>query len=240
MCKRDKSKRLCVWLRGCVLCIFLSEYESSIYSTKYINVNCSLNKRLILNNECYETAPRTWTVEKQHPRHIRGSARPEQRARSVERAIDTFWMHSIWPLDQPRKLTLSSGSVERPLMYALCTIFLCSFPSHFMAFWCVISHFLCGFTLGWSFLCVFDYFWSFYSTLVLEADHFWALECVLRDLAEFETALRHFCELTGSFGYAFSPDGSRLYFCRVLMKKSKHKMMGPGGYFHTRAISSKK
>ena len=89
-------------------------------------------------------------------------------------------------------------------------------------------------------LCVFDYFRPFYSTLVLEADHSWALECVLRDLAEFETALRHFCELTGPFGHAFSPVESRLYFCRVLMKKSKHKRMNPGGYFHTRVISSKK
>ena len=54
---------------------------------------------------------------------------------------------------------------------------------------------------------------------------------MLRDLAEFETVLRHFCELTGPFGYAFSPVGSRMYFCRVLMKKSKHKMMGPWRVF---------
>ena len=49
-CVRDKTKGYVFGL-GVVFDVFLSEYESSIYSTRYNNVNGSLNTELILNNE---------------------------------------------------------------------------------------------------------------------------------------------------------------------------------------------
>ena len=71
-----------------------------------LNDDCSLNTCLILNNEWYETTPRTWKdknnilgVLEEPLDQNRELARPSG---SVERATNSFWIHSVYPLDQPK------------------------------------------------------------------------------------------------------------------------------------------
>ena len=61
---RDKIKRLCVWLRGCVWCLLWVSMRALFIVLSIFNDNCSLNTCLLLNNEWYEIAPRTWKVKK--------------------------------------------------------------------------------------------------------------------------------------------------------------------------------
>ena len=106
-CVRDKIKGYVFGLGLCLMFFWVGIRALSIVLSIY-NDNCSLNTCLILNNEWYKTAPRTWKVENQHPRQVRGTTRPKQRVRSVERVTDNFWMHSVWPFDQPEDFARSS------------------------------------------------------------------------------------------------------------------------------------
>ena len=134
-CVRDKTKSYVFGLGVAFFMYFGVSMRALFTVLSTFNDNyCSLNTCLILNNEWYETVPRSWKVENQHPKHVRGTTRPKQRARSVERATDNFWMHYVWPLDQPKELARSSGSVERPSNF-LCQILLeqsiFQYPLHF-------------------------------------------------------------------------------------------------------------